>query len=58
VESLRACLQRLIDDRGLVETLGGGVPSIKSIEEDAREWDARYRQVIGRSATRAEVVTT
>ena len=49
-ESLRACLQRLIDDRALVETLAAGAPGVKSIDEDAREWDARYRQVSGRSA--------
>jgi glycosyltransferase involved in cell wall biosynthesis len=55
-ESLRACLQRLIDDRALVDTLAAGAPGVKSIDEDAREWDARYRQVIGRSAARAEAV--
>ena len=55
-ESLRACLQRLIDDRALVETLAAGAPGVKSIDEDAREWDARYLQVSGRSAARAEAV--
>ena len=57
MESLRACLQRLIDDRELVETLAAGAPSVKSIDEDAREWDARYRQVSGRGTARAEAVT-
>jgi glycosyltransferase involved in cell wall biosynthesis len=57
VESLRACLQRLIDDRELVETLAAGAPGVKSIAEDAREWDARYRQVSGRGAARTEAVT-
>ena len=57
VESLRACLQRLIDDRELVETLAASAPGVKSIDEDAREWDARYRQVSGRGVPRAEAVT-
>jgi glycosyltransferase involved in cell wall biosynthesis len=57
VESLRACLQRLIDDRELVETLAACAPGVKSIDEDAREWDARYRQVSGRGVPRAEAVT-
>jgi glycosyltransferase involved in cell wall biosynthesis len=57
VESLRACLQRLIEDRNFVATLAAAAPSVKSIGQDAREWDARYRQVSGRGAARAEVVT-
>jgi glycosyltransferase involved in cell wall biosynthesis len=56
-ESLRACLQRLVDDRELVETLGAGAPGVKSIDEDAREWDARYREVSGRGAARTEAMT-
>lgn len=55
-ESLRACLQWLIDDRALVETLAAAAPGVKSIDEDAREWDARYRQVSSRGAARAEAV--
>jgi glycosyltransferase involved in cell wall biosynthesis len=57
VESLHACLQQLIDDPELVERLAAGAPSVKSIEEDAREWDARYRQVSRRSAALPEAVT-
>ena len=56
-ESLRECLQRLVDDRELVETLGAGAPGVKSIDEDAREWDARYREVSGRGAARTEAMT-
>ena len=56
IESLRACLQRLIDDRALLARLAARTPRVKSIAEDAREWDARYRQVSGRGAPRAEAV--
>lgn len=50
--ALRAALQRLLDDRVLVETLGARVPAVKSIAQDAREWQERYQQVC---APRAEV---
>ena len=45
-DSLAASLQRLIDDRELVETLARRVPAVKSIEQDAREWEQRYRRVL------------
>jgi glycosyltransferase involved in cell wall biosynthesis len=57
VESLRACLQRLIDDRELVERLAAGAPRVKSIDEDVRDWDARYRQVSHRGAACIEALT-
>jgi glycosyltransferase involved in cell wall biosynthesis len=47
-ESLHACLQRLIDDRDLVHTLGAHASAVKTIEDDAREWEARYRDVCAR----------
>ena len=43
--SLAASLQRLIDDRGLLARLSARVSSVKSIEQDAREWEERYRRV-------------
>ena len=45
-ESLAASLQRLIDDRELLETLSARVPPVKSIEQDARDWEQRYRRVL------------
>jgi hypothetical protein len=45
VDALRVCLQQLVNDRAFADTLSRGVPGVKSIETDAREWDARYRQV-------------
>lgn len=48
VASLRASLQRLIDDRALVESLGARASAVKSIADDAREWEARYQQVCAR----------
>ena len=52
-ESLRACLQRLIDDRDLVQALGAAAPAVKTIEDDAREWEARYRDVCAPRAAAA-----
>ena len=52
-DSLRRALQRLIDDRALLRTLSERAPAVKSIEQDAAEWDERYRTV--RALPRAEV---
>jgi glycosyltransferase involved in cell wall biosynthesis len=43
--SLAASLQRLIDDRDLLATLSARVSAVKSIEQDAREWEERYLRV-------------
>ena len=48
-DALRSCLQQLVDDRGLVESLAGRGPAVKTIEADALEWNARYEQVTGRT---------
>ena len=47
-DALRSCLQQLVNDRALLETLAGHGPEVKTIEADALEWDARYAQVTGR----------
>jgi glycosyltransferase involved in cell wall biosynthesis len=52
-ESLRVCLQRLIDDRDLVYALGAAAPAVKTIEDDAREWGARYRSLCAPKAAAA-----
>jgi glycosyltransferase involved in cell wall biosynthesis len=57
VDALLLCLQQLVNDRALAEALSRGVPGVKSIETDAREWDARYRQVTSR-VSRNLVATT
>jgi glycosyltransferase involved in cell wall biosynthesis len=44
-ESLAAALQKLIDDRDLVARLSARVSTVKSIEQDAREWEERYQRV-------------
>ena len=41
-ESLRAALQPLVDDSELRARLAGAAPPVKTIAEDAAEWDARY----------------
>jgi len=50
VSALRAALQRLIDDRTVVDRLGVRAPAVKSIAQDAREWRARYEHVCARPA--------
>lgn len=44
--ALAARLQSLIDRPGEVERLGAGVPPVKRIADDAREWEARYARLI------------
>ena len=46
VEALAAALDRLIVDRELLDRLRRAPHGIKSIEEDAAEWDERYAQVL------------
>jgi len=52
-DSLASSLQRLIDDRELVAALSTRVPPVKSIEQDAREWDQRYRRMRQRAEVHA-----
>jgi len=52
-DSLRSCLQRLIDDRPLVTSLSRQVPSVKSMHDDALEWSARYQAVCNRVTSEA-----
>lgn len=41
--ALAASLQRLIDTPHLLAELSARVPAVKSIEQDAREWEQRYQ---------------
>jgi glycosyltransferase involved in cell wall biosynthesis len=53
-EALRTCLQKLVDDRALLQALSNSAPGVKTIEHDAQEWDARYRaRVLQRTAAAA-----
>jgi glycosyltransferase involved in cell wall biosynthesis len=45
---LHGALQRLIDSPDLLAALGRAQPPVKGIVEDAREWDAVYREVLER----------
>ena len=40
--ALAVALQRFVDDPGLAERLASRAPAVKTIAEDAREWEARY----------------
>jgi glycosyltransferase involved in cell wall biosynthesis len=46
-DALQTLLRSLIDDPGRLAELARMVPPIKSIDDDAREWEAAYAQVIG-----------
>ncbi len=45
-EDLAGCLQRLIDNPGLLEDFRGTLPAVKTIDDDAREWIDRYENSI------------
>jgi glycosyltransferase involved in cell wall biosynthesis len=45
-ESLAEALQRFVNDPALAARLAARAPAVKTIEEDARQWDARYCEVI------------
>lgn len=49
-ESLATSLQHVIDDRDLVARWSEHIPTVKSIEQDASEWEERYRAVSVRPA--------
>lgn len=46
--ALAAALRRLLEEPNLLPRLAAAVPAVKSIEDDAREWDEVYRQVVAR----------
>ena len=45
-EALRAALQYAIDEPSILQRLSEGAPPVKSIAQDAREWDARYATLV------------
>jgi len=45
VGELAESLQRFVDDPSLAGRLAGQAPRVKSIEEDAHEWEERYEVV-------------
>ncbi len=48
VSGLAAALQSLVEQPALLAELGRRAPRVKTIEEDAAEWEARYLQLIAR----------
>ena len=54
-ESLARALQQFVDDPALATRLAARSPAVKTIEEDARQWDKRYCEVIGRPPAGAPV---
>jgi glycosyltransferase involved in cell wall biosynthesis len=51
-DDLAAILQRFLDDPDLAGRLGAQAPAVKTIAQDASEWEARYRAVVDASAAR------
>ena len=43
---LASALEALLQDRALVARLVAAAPAVKSIAEDAREWEERYRRLL------------
>src|SRR5262249_58899975 len=51
--ALAAALHALIDEPARLERLAAGAAAftVKTLEEDAREWEARYERVLQRTAS-------
>ena len=54
---LAASLRMLIDDPRRVERLAAGGPPVKTVVDDAREWEARYERVLSGLRTSAATQT-
>jgi len=50
-ESLATALQRAIEDRALLARLAAAMPTVKTMVQDAREWDVRYTAVCAARGT-------
>ncbi len=48
--ALAARLQPLIDRPEGIGRLAAGMPAVKSIEDDQREWDVRYARLLSERA--------
>ena len=51
--SLAAALQRLVDAPALASALGARCPAVRTLDQDAREWEARYEAVLAARARRS-----
>ena len=52
--ALAAALRQLIDDPDRVSVLGSAAPPVKTVEQDAREWDSLYERLQRRPEAGAE----
>src|SRR5262249_49400198 len=52
-DALPRARRRLLDEPELLPRLAAGVPPVKAIETDARDWEAIYADVLGRAGCRA-----
>ena len=49
-DSLAAALRSIIDNRTVLDAWAARLPTVKSIAEDAREWEATYQQLTSAAA--------
>ena len=52
--ALARCLASLLDDPERLDGFVARLPEVKSMERDARDWDARYREVLGARGGRTD----
>jgi glycosyltransferase involved in cell wall biosynthesis len=52
-DNLAAALRRLVDTPGLAAALAAGAPRVKGIDDDAADWERRYRDALARAAPAA-----
>jgi len=46
--ALAAALRRVSEDPALLQRMSAHAPAVKTIEQDAAEWEARYAEVLGK----------
>ena len=56
-EALAEALEMLAADRPRLEAMARQLPAVKSIDEDAREWEAIYRSLASAHASRSGVMS-
>jgi len=49
---LAAAIRRLAEEPGLASALAASAPPVRSMDEDAADWEARYREVLAASRAR------
>ena len=48
MEELRAAIERVIEDPSILDAWRANIPAVKSIEENAKELEAIYAQLVSK----------